>query len=49
MELAQSCQQEHGISLTSQFSAKENNEKDRDLGNMNKVQELQLLILNNSM
>lgn len=35
-ELAQSCQQEHGFCfLTSQFSAEENNEKDRELGNMN--------------
>lgn len=48
--MAQSCQQEPGIwVLTSQFSAEENNEKDRELGNMNKVKEVKLLILKNSM
>lgn len=35
--------------MTSQFSAEENNEKDRKLGNMNKVKEVKLLILKNSM
>lgn len=50
MELAQSCQQEHGICfLTPQFSAEENNEKYRELSNMNRVKELMLLILKNSM
>lgn len=40
-ELAQSSQQEHGFCfLASQFSAEENNEKDRELVNMNEVKEL---------